>query len=94
MGQVALRPALGLLVFVVSLCIAECRVIGRRIVLEMVSAAFGEALDQARHTSSPSPRAGAQDNFRRLDQDQGSAQLDMRQTIAVTCALDGGNYAH
>ena len=30
----------------------------------------------------------------RLDQDQGSVKLDMRQTIAVTCALDGGNYAH
>ena len=30
----------------------------------------------------------------RLDQDQGSAKLDMRQTIAVTCALDEGNYAH
>ena len=30
----------------------------------------------------------------RLDQDQGSVKLDMRQTIALTCALDGGNYSH
>ena len=30
----------------------------------------------------------------RLDQDQGSVKLDMRQTIAVTCASDGGDYAH
>ena len=28
------------------------------------------------------------------DQDQERVKLDIRQTIAVSCALDGGNYAH
>ena len=40
--------------------------------------AFGEALDQARHTSSPSPRAGAQDNFRG-ELDKGNFFEDMKE---------------
>ena len=30
----------------------------------------------------------------RLDQDQEGVKPDMRQTIAVSCALDEGDYAH
>ena len=45
---------------------------------ELFFAAFGEALDQARHTSSPSPRAGAQDNFRG-ELDKGNVFEDMKE---------------
>ena len=30
----------------------------------------------------------------RLDQDQENIKLDTRETTAVSCALDGGGYAH
>ena len=78
MRQVALCPALGLSVFVVSLCIAECRVIIRRIVLGFVFRGVWGSIRSGKAHKLPIPRAGAQDNFRD-ELDKGNFFEDMKE---------------